>query len=143
MAKQVIISTPKGAANGTPLDEAFTMCNENFTELYGSQGAPKFTANTVLIGQGTDTDAMDSSKTTANFMQIPFSDGRPTANGGARIGGAMYWETGASSGIEKGLYISSVDLGVLSWGKVTVVTGPKGIGEPEIIADPVVVEGPK
>ena len=103
MAKQVIISTPKGAANGTPLDEAFTMCNENFTELYSSQGIPKFTENTVLIGQGADNDSLPSSKTTTNFMQIPYSDGRPTANGGARAGGAMYWETGASSGIEKGL----------------------------------------
>jgi len=140
MSKQVIISTPAGATNGTPLDAAFTMCNENFTELYGSQGAPKFTANTVLIGQGTDTDAMDSSKTTANFMQIPYSDGRPTANGGARIGGAMYWEIGVSSGIEKGLYVSIGTGPDLAWGKVTIVIDPKGIGEP-IITDPVVVDG--
>ena len=131
MAKQVIISTPKGAANGTPLDEAFTMCNENFTELYSSQGIPKFTENTVLIGQGADNDSLPSSKTTTNFMQIPYSDGRPTANGGARAGGAMYWELGISSGIEKGLYVSSgVEGDDFAWGKVTIVIDPKSTDEP-------------
>jgi hypothetical protein len=136
MAKQVIISTPKGAVNGTPLDEAFTMCNENFTELYGSQGAPKFTANTVLIGQGADNDAVDSSKTTTNFMQIPYSNGRPTSNGGARAGGAMYWELGLDSGIEKGLYVSIGSGDDFAWGKVTIVIEPKGIDEP-IVVEPI------
>jgi|TARA_R110000744_G_scaffold194720_1_gene313655 hypothetical protein len=34
MAKEVIISTPQNDPNGTPLDAAFTMCNNNFTEIY-------------------------------------------------------------------------------------------------------------
>ena len=34
MAKKVIISTPQNDPSGTPLDAAFTMCNDNFTEIY-------------------------------------------------------------------------------------------------------------
>ena len=135
MAQKTIISTPKNNPSGTPLDEAFTMCNDNFTELYGNQGGPKFTENTVLIGQGTDSDAVDSSKTSTNFMQIPYSDGRPTANGGARAGGAMYWEIGLNSGIEKGLWVSSGTGVTFAWGKVTIVSGPKGDGG-VVVAEP-------
>jgi len=135
MAQKTIISTPKNNPSGTPLDEAFTMCNDNFTELYGSQGSPKFTENTVLIGQGTDNDAVDSSKTTTNFMQIPYSDGRPTANGGARTGGAMYWELGLNSGIEKGLWVSSGTGTDFAWGKVTIVSGPRGT-DGAVVAEP-------
>ena len=36
MAKKVIISTPQNDPNGTPLDAAFTMCNDNFTEIYAT-----------------------------------------------------------------------------------------------------------
>tara|TARA_B110000305_G_scaffold87788_1_gene98941 strand:+ start:2564 stop:3037 length:474 start_codon:yes stop_codon:yes gene_type:complete len=36
MAKKVIISTPQNDPSGTPLDEAFTMCNDNFSEIYNT-----------------------------------------------------------------------------------------------------------
>ena len=36
MAKKVIISTPQNDPNGTPLDAAFTMCNDNFSEIYNT-----------------------------------------------------------------------------------------------------------
>ena len=105
MAKQVIISTPRGNVNGTPLDEAFTMCNDNFTELYDAP-APvpeiKFSKNSVLIGQGADDIAVDSTKTTDNFMQIPISNGQPSD--APLSAGAMYYETRAGA---SGLYISN------------------------------------
>lgn len=36
MAKKVIISTPQNDPSGTPLDAAFTMCNDNFSEIYNT-----------------------------------------------------------------------------------------------------------
>ncbi len=36
MAQKTIISTPQNDPNGTPLDAAFTMCNDNFTEIYAT-----------------------------------------------------------------------------------------------------------
>lgn len=106
MAKKVIISTPQGNPSGTPLDAAFTMCNDNFTELYSAVGETTSPSNTVLIGQGTDNASLDSGVTTTNFMQIPMSDGIPTAAGGVKGPGALYWELGTTSGITEGLYIS-------------------------------------
>lgn len=38
MAQQFIITTPIDSGDGTPLNEAFNMCNSNFTELYTSGG---------------------------------------------------------------------------------------------------------
>ena len=106
MAKKVIISTPQGNVNGTPLDAAFTMCNDNFTELYNGATSPESSYNTVLIGQGAGSSSIDSGSTTKSFMQIPMSDGIPTEGGGVKGPGAMYFETGVSSGITAGLYIS-------------------------------------
>ena len=105
MAKKVIISTPQGNTNGTPLDAAFTMCNDNFTELYNG-AASEISANTVLIGQGAGTPAIDSASTTSSYMQIPMSDGIPTEGAGVKGAGAMYFELGTTSGITPGLYIS-------------------------------------
>lgn len=103
MAKQVIISTPRGNVNGTPLDDAFTMCNDNFTELYDAPATEvKFSKNSVLIGQGGTESPVDSTKTTDSFMQIPISDGPPSDT--PTLEGAMYYDKrdGAS-----GLYISN------------------------------------
>ena len=109
MAKQVIISTPQGNTNGTPLDAAFAMCNDNFTELYNGAGgsAPESSPNSVLIGQGTGSPSLDSSLTTKSYIQIPMSDGLPSEGGGAKGPGAMYFELGTTSGIAPGLYISN------------------------------------
>ena len=106
MAKKVIISTPQGNVNGTPLDAAFTMCNDNFTELYNGATSPESAVNTVLIGAGAGSPSQDSGSVDNAFMQIPISDGIPTAGGGVKGPGAMYFESGVSSGITAGLYIS-------------------------------------
>lgn len=132
MAKKVIISTPQGNTNGTPLDAAFTMCNDNFTELYNGAGgsAPESSSNTVLIGQGDGTPSIDSASTTSSYMQIPMSDGIPTEGTGVKGAGAMYFELGTTSGITPGLYISD------STGSLQKVTTGSSDPSNPIVVDP-------
>ena len=82
MAQKTIISTPQNDPNGTPLDAAFTMCNDNFTEIYAtnimdggvnvadvklqvtSSGGASLTQIDIGSGYvvGTEYDAIDSQK---------------------------------------------------------------------------------
>lgn len=50
MAKQVIVTIPAvaaGSGSGTPLNESFKMCNENFSELYSRAEVPSKVVNTM------------------------------------------------------------------------------------------------